>query len=271
MAERITTAKRTQLSSGQAALASVDQLVVEEPLEIRLNGEALSVTMRTPGDDFALVRGFLFTEGIVSGGQDIQAIQYVNENPVNQGNIVSVAVPSKILEGKCWRRNFYASSSCGVCGKASIEQLQIKRPKIESQFMIKIEKLYLVPNQMREAQAVFEETGGLHAAALFDSKGKILCVCEDVGRHNAVDKVIGWAMENMTLPLKDMGLFVSGRTSFEIMQKAISAGIPLVGAVSAPSSLAVQLANEYGVTLAGFVRERSLSIYAGEERILGHA
>ncbi len=237
-----------------------DFLVVEEPLEIRLNGQALSVTMRTPGEDKELVRGFLYTEQI------IQKLEEILMCESTAPNIVEVRVPEAILEGKCWLRNFYASSSCGVCGKASIDQLKITRPVAKSSFCIELGHLYNVPTRMRKAQKIFEQTGGLHGAALFDSFGEIVTLREDVGRHNAVDKVIGWAMVSKKIPISDFGLFVSGRTSFEIMQKAIAAGISLVAAVSAPSSLAVELAREYRVTLLGFVRGKSLNVYADEEK-----
>jgi len=247
---------------------SNDQLVSEEPLEMRLNGEALAVTMRTPGDDFELVRGFLYTEQIVNRPEEILGLERPgNGAKESHTNVVSATVPPKILEGKCWLRNFYASSSCGVCGKASIEQLRLTRPIIESSFRVGVERLYQVVGRMRKLQALFNQTGGLHAAALFNERGEVVVVREDVGRHNAVDKVVGWAMESYQVPVRDLGLFVSGRSSFEIVQKAIAAGIPFVGAISAPSSLAVSLAKEYRVTLAGFVRGETCSVYSEPDRI----
>lgn len=261
MIETIHRIERKRLGFGDVEVRSEDFVAVEEPLEIRLNGEALSVTMRTPGNDFDLVRGFLYTEQIIHRPEDILSIQVISEN------VVGVTVPKGILEGKCWVRNFYASSSCGVCGKASIEQLKITRPIVESKFRIGLQILLEIPSDMRRSQEAFDQTGGLHATVIFDDRGAIQILKEDVGRHNAVDKAIGWSMMKRKLPLSDLGLFVSGRVSFEIMQKAIAAGIPIVGAISAPSSLAIRLANEYHVTLVGFVRNGSLNVYYDEGRI----
>jgi FdhD protein len=256
------TIRRTRFENGIEKVHE-DWLAIEEPLEIRLNGQALSITMRTPGNDLDLTRGFLITEQIVSTPAQILDLEVISEN------IVSAQVPPEILQKKCWVRNFYASSSCGVCGKSSIDQLKIHSPVIQSDFSISRSQFLQVPNQMRGSQQLFERTGGLHAAVLFNSEGGMLALREDVGRHNAVDKVIGWAASAMGLPIREAGLFVSGRTSFEILQKAIAAGIPLVGAVSAPSSLAVRLAREYHVTLAGFVRGDTFNLYSDHGQIRG--
>lgn len=252
-----------QWRDGAPAGEAEDVLAAEEPLEIRLNGEALSVTMRTPGQDEDLVGGFLWTEQILDEPADLLGLATVSPN------VVDARVAPRVLEGKCWLRNFYASSSCGVCGKASIEQLRISRPIVASPLRVAAELLWSLPERMRARQEVFERTGGLHAAALFDAAGELLCLREDVGRHNAVDKVVGWALAEGRLPLGEAILLVSGRTSFEILQKAIAAGIPLLAAVSAPSSLAVRLAEDFGVTLVGFLRGRNMNVYAHGGRIQG--
>lgn len=246
---------KRRYAEGKFGTPQPDLVAVEEPLEIQINHQPLSITMRTPGEDFDLVRGFLFTEQLIERSDDLLQLEALEENRIN------AQVNPKLLNEKNWQRNFYVSSSCGVCGKASIDQLQLKRPRVSSSFQIDAERISDLPIRMRNAQRLFEKTGGIHAAALFDSSGEILQLREDVGRHNAVDKVIGWALAEGRIPLIDTGLFVSGRTSFEILQKAASAGIPVVAAVSAPSSLAVSLAKEYGMTLIGFVRGETFNLY----------
>ena len=238
-----------------------DVVVVEEPLEIRVNERPVSITMRTPGDDFELAAGFLFTEGILRDAGDIDAIRHWGS-----ANVVRVALREGVtLDLQRLQRHFYATSSCGVCGKTSIEALRVMTTRVTSSMSIATASIAAMPDALRAQQSAFEATGGIHAAGIFDAGGS-LRVREDVGRHNAVDKVIGsFFLERA--PLVDHALFVSGRTSFEIVQKAIVAGIPIVAAVGAPSSLAIELANEFGVTLIGFVREGRFNVYANGERV----
>lgn len=249
----------------------LDEVVAEEPLEIRLNGAPVSVTMRTPGDDFELAAGFLFTEGIIDAGSDLAGVSYARPRKHGrQCNTVDVTLRAgKTFDAERLRRHFFASSSCGMCGKASIEAVRvrgIRSPK--GDLRLDPELLAFLPAALRPAQALFERTGGLHAAALFDSKGTLLEVREDVGRHNAVDKIVGHAVLSGSVPLSERILFVSGRGGFEIVQKALVAGVPVVASVSAPSSLAVGLARDYGLTLIGFLRGRRFVVYSGEERII---
>jgi FdhD protein len=251
-----------------------DTLVAEEPLEIRLNGKPLAITMRTPGDDFALAAGFLVSEGVLGGPADLANIVYcagATADGSNTYNVVDVRlapgveVPEITLE-----RNVYTTSSCGLCGKASLDAVRTTaRWAITDDPPVRItpELLSALPDRLRAAQRVFDRTGGLHAAALFTAEGELLDVREDVGRHNAVDKLVGRALREGLLPLEGTILLVSGRASFELAQKAVMAGIPVLAAVSAPSSLAVDLAGEAGLTLVGFLRGPSMNVYAGEERI----
>ena len=245
-----------------------DYLAAEEPLEMRAGRRSLGVTLRTPGNDRELVAGFLFTEGIIRQREDLVALRLPEEND-RERNLVRAKLSSAVrLESDSAGRKFSAGSACGVCGKASITQLRrrgLRRPEAPSPFNPEI--LCQLPQKLREAQNVFEFTGGLHAAALFTADGELLVLREDIGRHNAVDKVIGWALLAGRLPLSGHVLLVSGRGGFEIVQKTIAAGIPLLASVSAPSSLAVQLAREFGLTLAGFLRGRRFVIYSGDERI----
>jgi FdhD protein len=247
-----------------------DKVTVEEPLEIRLNQEAIAVVMRTPRDDFDLAAGFLYTEGLIGAPGDIGTISYCSAaQPPNLENIVEVRLAAGVdFDRGQLKRNFYASSSCGVCGKASIEAIHTRAPPLEADFQVELEVLYGLDQKLRAAQAVFEQTGSLHAAALFDARGELLVLREDVGRHNAVDKVVGsFVLDNRALPACSI-LMVSGRTSFEIVQKALVAGIPMVAAVSAPSSLAVDMAREAGMTLVGFLRGRGCNVYSGKKRIV---
>jgi FdhD protein len=250
-----------------------DTLAAEEPLEIRVVGRPLTVTMRTPGDDFDLARGFLVSEGVVSADSDIAAIRYcagAAADGVNTYNVLDVLLddgvppPDPSLE-----RNFYTTSSCGLCGKASLEAVRtISKWSVDRDpLRLGAATIATLPETLRAAQRVFDRTGGLHAAGLFDADGELLCVREDVGRHNAVDKVIGWALDAGRLPLIGTTLMVSGRASFELVQKAVMAGVPALAAVSAPSSLAVDLAREMGMTLIGFLRGSSMNVYSGVERI----
>jgi FdhD protein len=252
-----------------------DYLAVEEPLEIRVRAEPLTVTMRTPGHDLELAAGFLFTEGLVSQRSEIQSLaagEDAGQAEVakrNAANLVRVELaPCAAFDQEKIRRHFFAASSCGICGKASIDAIRSRalRPP-NPDFRVDPEMLVALHDSIRASQVVFGRTGGLHAAALLDAKGKLLVLREDIGRHNAVDKVIGWALLENKIPLSETILFVSGRGGFEIVQKAIVAGLPLVACVSAPSGLAVRLARELQLTLIGFLRGRRFVIYAGEERI----
>jgi FdhD protein len=247
-----------------------DYLAAEEPLEIRIGEHPLSVTMRTPGDDRELAAGFLFTEGIVERRAQILSLEEnAGENAANRANAVRATLaPESITDFGKMRRHFFAASSCGICGKASIDAVRSRALAPPSEgFRIDPEALVRMPDALRESQAVFGRTGGLHAAALLDATGQLLVLREDIGRHNAVDKVIGWALLEERVPLANAMLLVSGRGGFEIVQKAIVAGLPVVACVSAPSSLAVQLARELGQTLVGFLRGRRFVIYSGEQRI----
>lgn len=248
-----------------------DYLAAEEPLEIRLGDDALSVTMRTPGNDLELAAGFLLTEGLINTREQILKLDsIVDEGHANRDNIVRADLsPDAAPDMEKMRRHFFAASSCGICGKASIDAVRSKALRAPNMnFRVARELLLALPDSLRSAQAVFGRTGGLHAAAIVDSNGNLLAVREDIGRHNAVDKVIGWALLENRVPLTDSLLFVSGRSGFEIVQKAIVAGLPVVASVSAPSSLAVQLARELHLTLVGFLRGRRFVIYSGEERIV---
>jgi len=253
-------------------LRKEDYLAAEEPLEIRVGDEPLSVTMRTPGSDLELAAGFLLTEGLIIRREQIVSLEHVvQDGEANRGNVArAVLAPESAPDFEKMRRHFFAASSCGICGKASIDAVRahaLEPPNPE--FRLDAEVLVRLPDELRASQAVFGRTGGLHAAALFDAKGQLLVLREDIGRHNAVDKVIGWALLENRVPLSNAVLMVSGRGGFEIVQKAIVAGLPIVASVSAPSSLAVQLARELGLTLIGFLRGRRFVIYAGEERIAG--
>jgi FdhD protein len=257
----------TQWEDGEATRAQ-DYLAAEEPLEMRAGRYSLGVTLRTPGDDKELVAGFLFTEGLISRREHLVSLRLPG-SAAPERNLVRVTLASKVrLAAGSAARRFSAGSACGVCGKASITQLRrrgLRRPEIATLFDPEV--LCQLPQKLREAQPVFGRTGGLHAAALFNPGGELLILREDIGRHNAVDKVIGWAFLEGRLPLSGHVLLVSGRGGFEIVQKALSAGIPLLASVSAPSSLAVQLGRELGLTLVGFLRGRRFVIYSGEERI----
>ncbi|MDT5242923.1 MAG: FdhD protein [Mycobacterium sp.] len=260
------------MADGVAA-SRPDTLAAEEPLEIRVAGRPLTVTMRTPGDDFDLARGFLVSEGVVSADSDIVAIRYcagATANGVNTYNVLDVLLDDGVpAPDPSLERNFYTTSSCGLCGKASLEAVRtISKWHVDRDpLRLNAATIATLPDKLRAAQRVFDRTGGLHAAGLFDAGGELLCVREDVGRHNAVDKVIGWALDAGRLPLSGTTLMVSGRASFELVQKAVMAGVPALAAVSAPSSLAVDLAREMGLTLIGFLRGSSMNIYSGVQRI----
>jgi len=237
--------------------AEGDRVAVEEPLEIRVNGEAVAVTMRTPGHDEELALGFCLSEGIVPGAarlpDDLAA------------NTVEVDAPG--FDSARLRRNFFTSSSCGVCGKGALEAVAVEAPRVESAWTIAGDVVRELPERLRDGQGAFAATGGLHATGLFDREGRLLCLREDVGRHNAMDKVIGWAFGDGSLPLAEGALCVSGRLSFELVQKAAVAGCPLLVAVGAPSSLAVDLAADRGITLCGFVRRDRMNVYTEPWRV----
>lgn len=261
---------------GPSKRLRTDQIATEEPLEIRLlaGGETktVAVTMRTPGADFELAAGFLFSEGVLSHRDEIASIAYcVDVAAEQQYNIVNVHLRAdKIPDLPTLDRHFFASSACGVCGKAGLETLQIRGcPIIPPGPIFDPAVLTLLPEKLLSNQRLFSQTGGLHAAALFDENGDLLVCREDVGRHNAVDKLVGWALMANKLPLSRFVMMVSGRASYEIMQKCLVAGVPLVCAVSAPSSLAVEVATEFGMTLVGFLRGQRFNVYAGRERIAG--
>lgn len=249
-----------------------DSVAREEPLEIQIGGASLAVVMRTPGHDLELVTGFLLTERIVSGPGDIESVRPCGEvtEPAAEDNVVRAILGEGLrVDLERLRRNLFASSSCGVCGKATIEAALEAAPPLEDAAHFEAELLYVLPERLRGAQPVFDATGGLHGAALFDAAGRLLVAREDVGRHNAVDKIVGWAARTGSFPLPGHILMVSGRVSFEIVQKALAARIPLVAAVSAPSSLAIELAEASGIAIAGFLRGRSLSLYGDRGRIHG--
>jgi FdhD protein len=246
---------------GSETGSAQDLVAVEEPLEIRIGGKPVSITMRTPGNDVELAAGFLFGEGILRSASDIERIEAANG--------VNITVKTEVDTDRL-ERNFYATSSCGVCGKASIEAVHATGCTMlpRNGFAVAPRVIHGLPCSLRESQAVFDRTGGLHAAALFDHDGKLTSVREDVGRHNAVDKVIGAEFLAGRTPLLDRMLLVSGRVSFELVQKAVMAGIPLLAAVGAPSSLAVELARRFEMTLLGFVRDDRFNVYSGDWRVL---
>jgi FdhD protein len=252
-----------------------DALAAEEPLELRVGGKALAVTMRTPGHDVELAHGFLLTEGVIGAAADVSTARYcdsVDAQGRNTYNVLDVALaPGVEPPDTGVERNFYTTSSCGVCGKAALDAVKLKTrfSPAADECRVAPETLVTFPDLLRERQRVFESTGGLHAAGIFTSTGEPLVVREDVGRHNAVDKATGWALLDGRVPLAGSVLMVSGRASFELVQKAAMAGIPVLAAVSAPSSLAVELADEQGITLIGFLRGTSMNVYTHTERITG--
>ncbi|TWF93665.1 formate dehydrogenase accessory sulfurtransferase FdhD [Saccharopolyspora dendranthemae] len=250
-----------------------DTLAAEEPLEIRVNGKPLSVTMRTPGHDVELAHGFLLTEGVITDREQLATARYCDSpgpDGRNTYNVLDIALaPGVPMPDASVERNFYTTSSCGVCGKAALDSVKLRtqHSPASDPLSIDAETLIGLPDALRAAQRVFDSTGGLHAAGLFDSRGELLVAREDVGRHNAVDKVMGWALMERRVPLTGCVLMVSGRASFELVQKAAMAGVPMLSAVSAPSSLAADLAEEQGMTLIGFLRGSSMNVYTGQERV----
>ena len=272
---RVTVRRRaTRLTAG-AATDRAETLAVEEPLEIRLNNTPLTVTMRTPGADVELAQGFLLTEGVIGGREDVAAARYCSgdgDDGLNTYNVLDVTLaPGVPMPEVDVRRNFYTTSSCGICGKASLDAVTTisRYCPGDDPTIVTADALVQMPAQLRAAQKVFASTGGLHGAGLFTVDGEQLVVREDIGRHNAVDKVIGWALERGRIPLTGSVLMVSGRASFELTQKAVMAGIPIMAAVSAPSSLAVDLATQSGLTLIAFLRGDSMNVYSRVDRVTG--
>jgi len=258
--------------SEDSVQAVQDVLAAEEPLEIRVNGIPVSVTMRTPGHDIELAAGFLLTEGIVDSRQQLAGIRVVAPELRGNSNAVEAELTNCEFEASAAQRNFFAASSCGICGKASIEAIRRRGLHAPDRgFRIAPRVLTMLPELLRTRQAVFDRTGGLHAAALFDAEGSPIAVREDIGRHNAVDKLVGWAFLEGRVPLASSILLVSGRGGFEIVQKALAAGVPVLASVSAPSSLAVRLARELGLTLIGFLRGERFVVYSGEFRCIPEA
>lgn len=267
--------KIQRISGGNLTESAVDFLAVEEPLEIRLgigkDHRAVSITMRTPGADAELAAGFLFTEGILESADQIKSIKHCGKFPNNKNTIRVDLAQNVQIDFKKLERNFYTTSSCGVCGKSSLEALAVAgaRAILHKDFQkIPVEVIHLLPATLKKNQAVFAETGGIHAAALFNFSGNLIDLKEDVGRHNAVDKLIGKQFLENNPPLADKILFLSGRASFELVQKATMAQIPVICAVGAPSSLAVEAARQFNISLLGFVRESRFNIYCGNERII---
>ncbi|MBM7471231.1 FdhD protein [Subtercola frigoramans] len=265
----------TRITVGEAKRVREDLLAVEEPLEIRVGGRALAITMRTPGHDFELAAGFLVSEGVVSAHDEYSGARYcagVNDDGENTFNVLDITLgPGVAPPDPSLERNFYTTSSCGLCGKASIDAVRTLSKFDVSDDPLRLDAALLAefPDRLRARQETFEKTGGLHAAALFDgTTGELLVLREDVGRHNAVDKVVGWALTEGLLPLRGTVLMVSGRASFELTQKASMAGIPVLAAVSAPSSLAAELGHELGMTVVGFLRGSSMVVYSAPERII---
>jgi len=278
---RVTQRRRVTTVHADGSSSKVDLIAAEEPLELRLGGESFTVTMRTPGNDFELVAGFLVAEGIIRSREELRSLRYcagTDELGNQTYNVIDAELDPSLPPTSLLRtRNVLTTSACGICGTTSIDAVEKTIPSGEqAQLQLDTDTLLSLPDRMRAAQQLFRKTGGVHAAALFDATGTLLCLREDVGRHNAVDKVVGWALTQGLLPLTDTVLQVSGRASFELVQKAALAGIEMLAAVGAPSSLAVDLADRSGLTLAGFSRGRSINLYTHpervntEQRLIGH-
>ncbi|MFC9436508.1 formate dehydrogenase accessory sulfurtransferase FdhD [Nocardia sp. NPDC057030] len=267
---RVTARRRMRRISPSGEIQRPDTLAVEEPLEIRIGGESLAVTMRTPGNDVDLVHGFLLSEGMIGVAEEIMAARYcagTDDDGRQTYNVLDLTLrhPTPVRP-----KNFLTTGACGLCGKTALDEVRTlsRYPIAEGGAMVDTQVLSGMPDTLRSKQFLFEATGGLHAAGLFGTDGTVLAVREDIGRHNAVDKVIGWALRQNLVPARDLVLIVSGRASFELVQKAAMAGIPMLGAVSAPSSLAVDLAAESGLTLAAFLRGDTMNVYTHPERIV---
>jgi FdhD protein len=267
----------SRVTVGQPTVVAPDTLIAEEPLELRIGGRAIAVTMRTPGDDMDLLAGFLVGEGMIRRREDLTAMRYcagTDENGHNTYNVLDATLAGHVSEPmSSLQRSLVTTSACGLCGKTSIDEVEVALPYALADDPVTLDAAWLcsLPDQLRAAQRLFERTGGLHAAALFDATSReLLVVREDVGRHNAVDKVIGWALREDRLPARGTVLAVSGRASFELTQKAAVAGIPVLAAISAPSSLAADLATRVGLTLIGFLRGESMVVYSAAHRIAAH-
>jgi FdhD protein len=259
---------------GARQQCGTDRVAREEPLEIQLNGSPVAVVMRTPGDDLDLVAGFLVTERVIESAAALGSLHHASavHDAESADNVVRATLRDGLaFDAERLRRNLFASSSCGVCGKATLEQVLASAPPLAGEDGARFAPAYFaaLPPRLRAAQRVFDETGGLHGAALFDAQGALLCAREDVGRHNAVDKVIGWSARAERLPLRGCALLVSGRVSFEIVQKALAARIPAIAAISAPSSLAVELAERAGIALVAFLRGDAMSVFGARDRVAG--
>lgn len=250
------------LRAGEDDFSHEDALAVEAPLEVRIGGRPVTVLMRTPGHDEELVAGLLFTEGVIADADDILSL----EPDPERANVLEVRLLTSRRPGE---RRFFSNSSCGVCGKSSLESVELHGPPVKSDLRASRHVLCDLPDRLRAAQPLFARTGGAHASGLFTPGGELVAVREDVGRHNALDKLVGWALDRGRVPLSDHLLLVSGRVSYELVQKAVAAGIPLVAAIGAPSSLAVELAERFGVTLVGFLRAGGMNAYARPERLSG--
>ncbi|WP_037575647.1 formate dehydrogenase accessory sulfurtransferase FdhD [Phaeacidiphilus oryzae] len=275
---RVTARRRVVRLADERRVIRPDTLAAEEPLEIRLGGEALTITMRTPGQDFDLVAGFLVAEGLVAEADELSALRYcagTDEDGANTYNVIDAVLggAARAARPLSAHRNLLMSSACGICGRDTIDSVRThsRWDLTEDRTELSADTLFELPDRLRAAQKVFDSTGGLHAAGLFTADGELRCLREDVGRHNAVDKVVGWALREGLLPLRGHVLMVSGRASFELTQKAALAGIPFLAAVSAPSSLAVDLADELGLTLIGFLRGRSANLYTHADRVPAEA
>ncbi|MEU5763757.1 formate dehydrogenase accessory sulfurtransferase FdhD [Nocardia sp. NPDC047648] len=266
---RVTARRRMRRITPDADIQRPDTLAVEEPLEIRIGGQSLTVTMRTPGDDIDLVHGFLMSEDIIRSAEDIVAARYcagTDDQGRNTYNVLDVTLRTPV---RAPARSFLTTGACGLCGKTALDEVRTRTrfPLPPGVPGVDTRALAAMPGMLRDRQSVFDATGGLHAAGLFTAEGRPLAVREDIGRHNAVDKVIGWALRESRVPAHDLVLIVSGRASFELVQKAVMAGIPMLGAVSAPSSLAVDLAIDAGLCLVGFLRGDTMNVYSVPERI----
>jgi FdhD protein len=246
--------------SERGAMEASDVVALEAPLELRIAGRPFTVLMRTPGDDEELVRGFLLTEGIATGPEDIVRLVRVDENVLEVELVPALA---GALEG----RGLYSSSACGACGRRSLESLRVASGTLDEPFRVRASVLGALPERLRAAQPTFGQSGGVHGCALFDAEGRLEALREDVGRHNAVDKVIGWALGSGKIPLRSRVMLLSGRIAFELVEKAVVAGVPVLAAVGAPTSLALEVAREHGLTVVGFVRPGSLNVYVGAERV----
>ena len=270
---RVTARRRAKRLAAGVVSERAETLVVEEPLEIRVNGSPITVTMRTPGSDVELAQGFLLTEGMIAQRDDITTVRYCpgERDGENSYNVLDVTLHPDVPAPEVGStRNFYTTSSCGVCGKSSLEAVRLSTRYSPGDDPTTVASMTLaaLPDRLRSAQKVFATTGGLHGAALFNADGTMLAVREDIGRHNAVDKVVGWAVASGRIPLAGTVLLVSGRASFELTQKAVMAGIPVLAAVSAPSSLAVDLAAQSGLTLVAFLRGDSMNVYSRADRVV---